>query len=166
MRSLQPGTGYRSRVGWEAAASGRLVIATYAVWLVVATMVKLLSFGPLSPFLLSMILLAANLIIQAIWVWPRTIINTPGLVDAELDERRVQSRNADFRTAVKVFAPVVLIGWIVAMASVQLQPNNQGFLNAWLIYFGVALLAATLPTAIVAWLEPDPTEPEPAVKGD
>jgi hypothetical protein len=26
---------------------------------------------------------------------------------------------------------------------------------------GVALLATTLPTAILAWREPDPAEPEP-----
>jgi hypothetical protein len=123
--------------------------------------VKVLSFSPLPWLWLPVLLLAANLIIQGIWVGRRTIINTPALVDAELDERLVQSRNAAFRTAFKVFAPVALIGWIIAMAAVQLQSNNQGFLNAWLIYFGVAMLATTLPTAIVAWREPDPTEPEP-----
>jgi hypothetical protein len=56
---------------------------------------------------------------------------------------------------------VALIGWIAAISAIQLQPNNEGFLNAWLIFFGVALLASTLPTAIVAWREPDPAEPEP-----
>jgi hypothetical protein len=139
----------------------RLVIATYAGWIVMAAMVKLLSFGPFPRTWLPVLLLAANFIIQAIWLGRRTIINTPALVDAELDERLVQSRNAAFRTAFKVFAPVALIGWIVAMVAVQLQSNDQGFLNAWLIYFGVALLALTLPTAIVAWREPDPADPEP-----
>ncbi len=140
----------------------RLLIATYAAWLLVAVGVKFLSFGPLSQFWLSSILLWSNLILQAIWVVRRTIINTPKLADAELDERMVQIRNAAFRTAFRSFAVVALIGWIVAMTAIQLQPNSQGFLNAYLIYFGVALLATTLPTAIVAWREPDPTEPEPS----
>jgi hypothetical protein len=139
----------------------RLLIATYAAWIAVALIVKVLSFGPLPPFWLTQILLWANLIIQGVWVGRRTIISTPALKDAELDERLVQIRNAAFRTAFRAFALVALIGWIAAIAAIQLQPNNEGFLNAWLIFFGVALLASTLPTAIVAWREPDPAEPEP-----
>jgi hypothetical protein len=42
------------------------------------------------------------------------------------------------------------------------QPNNQGYFNAFILFSGVALLATTLPTAIVAWNEPDPTQPEPS----
>jgi hypothetical protein len=139
----------------------RMVIATYAGWLVFAVAVKFLSFGPLEPIWLSLLLVAGNLIIQAIWVSRRTIINTPALVDAELDERLVQSRNAAFRTAFKIFATAALIGWLVAMIATQEQPNNQGLLNSLILFMGVAMLATTLPTAIVAWREPDPTEAEP-----
>lgn len=138
----------------------RLLIATYASWIVVAVIVKLLSFAYPHSFWLAWVLLAANLIIQGIWVGRRTIISTPNLADAELDERLVQTRNAAFRSAFKVFAPVALIGWIVSMVAIQVQPGNEGFLNAFLIYFGIALLATTLPTAIVAWQEPDPAETE------
>ena len=136
----------------------RMLIATYTAWIVVALTVKVLSFGPLPQFWLSQILLWANLTIQGIWVSRRTIISTPNLKDAELDERLVQIRNAAFRTAFRVFGLVALIGFIVAIEAIQLQPNNEGFLNAWLIFFGVAMLATTLPTAIVAWREPDPIE--------
>jgi hypothetical protein len=139
----------------------RLIIATYAGWLVLAAGVKFLSFGPLASIWLSLLLLAGNLIIQGVWVSRRTIINTPALVDAELDERLVQSRNAAFRTAFKIFVPAALIGWLLAMAAMQLQPNNQGLLNSLILFMGVTMLATTLPTAIVAWREPDPTEPEP-----
>jgi hypothetical protein len=135
-----------------------MLIATYTAWIVVALTVKVLSFGPLPQFWLSQILLWANLTIQGIWVSRRTIISTPNLKDAELDERLVQIRNAAFRTAFRVFGLVALIGFIVAIEAIQLQPNNEGFLNAWLIFFGVAMLATTLPTAIVAWREPDPIE--------
>jgi hypothetical protein len=34
--------------------------------------------------------------------------------------------------------------------------------RAFLIFAGVALVATTLPTAIVAWNEPDPSETEPS----
>ena len=139
----------------------RLLIATYAGWLVFAGCVKLLSFGPVAPSWLGMLLVAGNLIIQAIWVSRRTIINTPALVDVELDERLVQSRNAAFRTAFKIFAPAALIGWLLSTLAIHLQTNDQGFLNALILFMGVAMLATTLPTAIVAWREPDSTEPEP-----
>jgi uncharacterized membrane protein len=142
----------------------RLLVATYTAWIVVAVIVKVLSFGPVPPFWITQILLWANLIIQGVWVSRRTIISTPALVDAELDERMVQIRNAAFRTAFRIFAVVALIGWIVAMAAIQLQPNYEGSLNAYLIFLGVALLASTLPTAIVAWREPDPAEPESPVR--
>jgi hypothetical protein len=139
----------------------RLVMATYTGWLVWAGSVKVLSFGPLSPIMLSLLLVAGNIIIQAMWVDRRTIINTPTLVDAELDERLIQSRNAAFRTAFKIFALAVLIGWPVSAIAIQLQPNNQGYLNGLILFMGAAMLATTLPTAVVAWREPDPTEPEP-----
>ena len=149
-----------SRVG-SRSFRRRLVIATYAGWLVWAGGVKFLSFGPLTGFWLGMLLLAGNLIIQAIWVVRRTIINTPALVDAELDERLVQSRNAAFRTAFKIFGTAALIGWLAAIAAIQLQPNKQGFTNAFILFFAVAMLATTLPTVILAWREPDPPDPEP-----
>jgi hypothetical protein len=139
----------------------RLVIATYAAWLAMAAIVKLLSFGPLPFIWLSLLMVSTNIIIQLMWVERRTIINTPALVDAELDERLVQSRNAAFRTAFKPFALAALIGWMLATAATQLQPNSQGYLNSLILFMGVAMLATTLPTAIVAWREPDPTEPEP-----
>ena len=100
------------------------------------------------------------MIVQAAWVTRRTIISTPALVDAELDERLVQSRNAAFRTAFKIFGFAALIGWLLAMVAMQVQPNNQGLLNSLILFMAVGLLAATLPTAIVAWREPDPAEPE------
>ena len=40
------------------------------------------------------------------------------------------------------------------------QPGKPGYTSAFVIYFAVALLASTLPTAIWAWREPDPAEPE------
>jgi len=58
-----------------------------------------------------------------------------------------------------VFAPAALIAW--AFAAVLLQRDAHDLNDAFLIYLGVALLGTTLPTAIWAWREPDPAEPEP-----
>ena len=148
-----------SRVG-SRSFRRRLIIATYAGWLVFAGCVKFLSYGPLRPPWLFLVLIGGNLIVQAAWVVRRTIISTPALVDAELDERLIQSRNAAFRTAFKIFAIAALISWLLAIEAVQAQPNNQGLLNSFILFMAVGLLATTLPTFIVAWREPDPAEPE------
>ena len=148
-----------SRVG-SRRVRRRLIIATYAGWLVFAGCVKFLSYGPLPSIWLGLILVGGNLIVQAAWVTRRTIISTPALVDAELDERLIQSRNAAFRTAFKIFAIAALISWLLAIEAVQAQPNNQGLLNSFILFMAVGLLATTLPTFIVAWREPDPAEPE------
>lgn len=78
----------------------------------------------------------------------------------ELDERLVQTRNAAFRTAFRIFGPIAIGGWAVSMIATRVQPNDIGLLNELLIFLGVVLLGTTLPTAIVAWREPDPAEPE------
>lgn len=53
-----------------------------------------------------------------------------------------------------------LIGWLLAIEAMQAQPNNQGLLNSFILFMAVGMLATTLPTAIIAWREPDPAEPE------
>ena len=58
-----------------------------------------------------------------------------------------------------MFGLVVLMAWPLSLAAVALQPGNQGFIDGFLIYFGVSVLAVTLPTAIWSWREPDP-DPE------
>jgi hypothetical protein len=100
--------------------------------------------------------MVANSIIQLIWLSPRTYINALKLADAELDERLVQIKNQAFRRAYKVVVPVAFTAWWLSLLAVTQQPGNEGLTTALLIFFGVALLATTLPTAIVAWSEPDP----------
>jgi hypothetical protein len=143
----------------------RLVVGTYGGWLLIAATVKLTTLtspGWIKPgFVVIGVLTAVNLIVSVAWLERRTYINTPKLADAELDERLVQVRNAAFRTAFRVFSPVALVAWLLSWAAMQLQPGDMGLLNSFVIFSGVALLANSLPTAIVAWREPDPAEPEP-----
>jgi uncharacterized membrane protein len=134
----------------------RLVVATYAGWLVVAAMAKLASLASSGGFWpMSLVVLASSLV-QLTWLVRRTYINTPQLKDAELDERLVQVRNQAFRTAYRVFGVVAVISLALTYVALTTQPNGQGSFNAVVILFGVGLLGGTLPTTILAWREPDP----------
>ena len=144
----------------------RLVVGTYASYLLLVVITRLITLpdpGWVKPGASIFIGIAfLNSLIGVLWLTRRTYINTPALGDAELDERLVQIRNQAYRRAFQVFVPVALIGWGLNWAAIQWQPNVQGWTNAYLIFSVVALLATTLPTAIVAWNEPDPTESEPS----
>jgi hypothetical protein len=98
--------------------------------------------------------------LAVLWLNRRTYINAPQLADAELDERLVQIKNQAYRTAYQILRALVLIGWPVSVVVIAHEPGGIGFAGAFVILGGVGLLATTLPTAIVAWGEPDPTEPE------
>lgn len=136
----------------------RLVVGTYAGWLLIAAIVKLWSLTSQGWFIWMCVLFIANATIQLIWLGRRTYVNAPQLAVSELDERLVQISNQAYRTAYRVFAPVAVVALGLTMAVLYWQPNDQGKVNAFLVFFGAALLSTTLPTAIVAWREPDPAE--------
>lgn len=142
----------------------RLVVGIYTSWVVVALIAKLTSMTSsgwiISGFSVLGVVVAANLIISAVWLNRRTYINAPALADDELDERLVQVRNRAFHQAYRVLIPVALVAWLLSLVVIRIEPGAQGWNDAFLIYAGVVMLAATLPTAIVAWGEPDPAEPE------
>lgn len=139
----------------------RLVVVTYGGWLLVALLAKLLSPAD-QRFLILVPVLLANAIAALIWLNRRTFLNREVLAgDSGLDERLVQNRNRAFRVAFQVFAPVALIGWLISFLAFQLEGNERGTGDSFLIYMGVALLGTTLPAVIWAWREPDPSEPEP-----
>ena len=132
----------------------RLVVGTYGGWLLVAVIVMLIatsySFWFIFPAL-------ANSLVMLAWLGRRTYLNREVLVgDAGLDERLVQNRNRAFRRAFQVFAVVVVIAGPLSGVALAMQPGKQGIIDGTLIYFGITLLAVTLPTAIWAWSEPDP----------
>ena len=142
----------------------RLVLATYGGWLLLAVILLLTSLiypGSIRPFQVFPLLLIANSVVLGVWFLRRTYISREVLsTDAGLDERLVQNRNHAFRRAFQIFGPLVLLAWPLSIAVVAAQPGEQGYISGFVIYFAVALLASTLPTAIWAWREPDPAEPE------
>jgi hypothetical protein len=138
----------------------RLVVATYAGWLVIVVMAKLGSLASSGGFWPMWLVAMASLTVQGTWLVRRTYINAPQLKDAELDERLVQVKNQAFRTAYRVFAVVAIIGLVLTYYALTTQPNYQGSFNSLVVLFGVGLLGGTLPTIILAWREPDPQTSE------
>jgi hypothetical protein len=142
--------------------SRRLLVAgVYGGWLLVALVSKLFSSPdsllPIVPFVV-----IANGIAVVVLVNGRTYLSREVLAgDIGLDERLIQNRNRAFRIAFQIFAPVALIAWLLTLGTFWLPRGTLASSDALLIYLGVALLATTLPTAIWAWREPDPAEPEP-----
>jgi hypothetical protein len=134
------------------------VVAMYAVWFVIAVVVTLWTSttrGFLGP---TYVVILATFLFQLVWfVWlGRTYVNAPRLADAELDERLLQVKNRAYRSAYLVLAPVAIVVWALSLAGLQWLPADQGNADSTVLLFGVVLLAGTLPTAIVAWREPDP----------
>jgi hypothetical protein len=136
----------------------RLVLGTYGGWLVIAAIDVLLSSRSKSWFTAMDLVVIASSVFQIVWfVWlGRTYVNAPQLADAELDERLLQVKNQAYRMAYRVLAPVAVGGWLVSLGILQLEPSDLSRVVATVLVFGVAMLAGTLPTAIVAWREPDP----------
>jgi uncharacterized membrane protein len=142
----------------------RVVIAMYASWLLAAFSVSLgdaLGETMASGFGALAIVAVVTMATLSVWLGRRTYINAPQIADRELDERLVQVKNQAYRTAFKIFVGFTVVTWPLSLFLLFDQPGAHGITRAFLIFGGVGLLASTLPTAIVAWREPDPVEPDP-----
>jgi hypothetical protein len=136
----------------------RVVVAMYGGWLVIAAIVLVWSLNSRTWFSAMMLLVLTTSLFQLIWfVWlGRTYVNAPRLPDAELDERLLQVKNQAYRRAYLIVAPVTVVAWILSLAALQWQPNDEGRIMAIALVVASGLAVGTLPTAIVAWQEPDP----------
>jgi hypothetical protein len=134
----------------------RLVIGTYAVWLVFAAIVKLAD----SNLAGISFLMAATLLLSFIWLGSRRYVETPSIAGGQLDERLTEVGNLAMKRAYQIFTPLILSAWPLSLGALYWQPNEAGRVNAYLIWIAAFLLGTTLPTVIVAWREPDPAEAE------
>ena len=85
----------------------------------------------------------------------RTFVNAPNICDAALDERQRARRNEALARAypiVGIFAALCLAYTILGDAWTPLR--NFTVIEA--MFWGTFLLAISLPSAIIAWTEPDP----------
>ena len=138
----------------------RLVLATYGGWFLIAAILVVSSMTqptPVRPALAFPLLFIANAVVMGFWFARKTYISREVLsTDSGLDERLLQNRNQAFRRAFQIFAPLVLVAWPSTFVVMAAEPGERGYDIAFVIYFAVAILAATLPTALWAWREPDP----------
>jgi hypothetical protein len=138
----------------------RLVLATYGGWFLIAAIVVVSSMTqptPVTPALAFPLLFIANAVVMGFWFVRKTYISREVLsTDSGLDERLLQNRNHAFRRAFQIFAPLVLVAWASTFVVMAAEPGERGYDIAFVIYFAVAILAATLPTTLWAWREPDP----------
>jgi uncharacterized membrane protein len=138
------------------------VVVTYAGWLVIAAVVRVLDLTAPDWPRTTVILLLANSAALLLWLGPqRTYESSPTFGYPEFDERMVQVKNEAFRSAYRVLSLSVVAAGMLTVAALSAQPGDQGIADGFVIWFGLLLLIALLPTTIVAWREPDPKE-EPA----
>jgi hypothetical protein len=148
-----------SRVG-SRSLRRKVVMAMYGSYLLIALGMQL-SFQASGRWMtaglgvLAVVAVAAATVANG-WLGRRTYVNAPQLADPELDERLVQIKNQAYRSGYKIIAPLVLVAAPVAYFLLSIEPGGHGVSHAVLIYGFLALLVTTLPTAIVAWREPDP----------
>ncbi|MGV3519527.1 hypothetical protein [Luteitalea sp.] len=91
------------------------------------------------------------------WLLQRVVRGMADLPDAYVDERMRQVRNAHYRTAYALLSGVTVLPLLVLyMAAdagrVQFVPQSRHLLA---LFWGVQLLALTLPSILVAWNEPE-----------
>lgn len=78
--------------------------------------------------------------------------------DEMLDERQVRLRNQTYLNAYRGLGTLVMLGalygYIATDSGTWWIPKSSSELQA--VFWGVMLIALSLPTAIAAWTEPDP----------
>jgi hypothetical protein len=85
--------------------------------------------------------------------------NITGKPDAELDERQVQLRNRVYYLAYGLLSIILGVGlfyWYIATDAARLElwlPRSS--FEAAAVFWGLLILLSSLPTAVLAWLEPD-----------
>lgn len=72
--------------------------------------------------------------------------------DDHLDERQLQVRNRIYRLA---YIGVAMLVLAVLIAAIFGYPLPQGYDNVQPFYWTIATIVLTLPSALLAWTEPD-----------
>ncbi len=87
-----------------------------------------------------------------------TYVNAPNIRDERLDERWLERRNAAVLTAFRALGMILAAAALyaeLALSSEHFAWMRNPYLVTWFLWLG-AILGMTLPTAIMAWTEPDP----------
>ncbi len=144
--------GSRRRRRWS-------VVALYGAYvLICASTVIVANFASRAVQAAGLALLVAGVAAAAYGVFTllgRTFVNAPNIRDAALDERQRARRNEALVRAypfVGIFAALGLVYMMIGDA----WPLVRNFTVIEALFWGVFLLAISLPSSIIAWTEPDP----------
>lgn len=86
----------------------------------------------------------------------RTAINLPNILERMLDERQRLVRDGAYRVAFRIVSGVLLVAALymfMALSAGWPLPRSGEAGHA--IFWAVFVVTTTLPTAIIAWTEPD-----------
>lgn len=83
-------------------------------------------------------------------------LGTSDRADQELDERQLHLRNAAYLSAYRIVGALVVSALIYAQLATDFGWWLPDTYNAWqAVFWGAWILVVTLPTALLAWSEPD-----------
>jgi len=85
----------------------------------------------------------------------RTFINAPNLRESVLDERQRQRRNDAIQRSFPVIGMFSALCLLYAMVTDTMVPGWRNATVVEALFWGVFLLCVSLPSAIIAWTEPD-----------
>lgn len=106
-----------------------------------------------------------GVVVVLILLWSRLISRQylTNLPLNQLDERQQAVRGQAYQTAYRILTGLVifLLGLYVSIGSFNAQWFLPRDFFAWIIvFFGLAILITSLPSAVFAWTEPDPQDEE------
>ncbi|GAC1573252.1 MAG: hypothetical protein NVS3B7_04470 [Candidatus Elarobacter sp.] len=140
----------------------RQVATLYAGYVVACSILAATSHAPsIAVRITGLVVVVAIFFVAANAFWKlmgRTFVNAPNISDADLDERQRARAYSSLRTAYPVLG--ILTALVPLYAAVATTAEHWAVLRdptlvadcAWALF----LVAITLPTAILAWTEPDP----------
>jgi hypothetical protein len=111
------------------------------------------------PVVIALFLAMAILAVGIAVLLARTTINVANLPDRDLDERLRLLRDRAYRTAFRALSGLLILGgfYLVTAYSFGWHPlQSMNALQA--AVWGMFIAIITLPTAVVAWDEPDPLD--------
>jgi MFS family permease len=140
------------------------VVALYGSYVLACASVATANFATRPAQVIGLVLLIAGVAAAAYGVFTllgRTFVNAPNIRDAALDERQRARRNEALVRAYPVIGMFTALSLLYVMAG-DAWPVVRNYTVIEALFWGAFLLAISLPSAIIAWTEPDPlVEAEP-----
>jgi len=85
----------------------------------------------------------------------RTFINAPNIRESALDERQRERRNDAIQRSFPVIGIVSALCLLYAIVTDTMVPAWRNATVVEALFWGIFLLSVSLPSAIIAWTEPD-----------